>query len=398
MLRFVTIILLLACGVLAGLHAAGSALYTLDPETALRLNPGDPAAMTVAGEVALDDGPGTPASWSGIARRARAILRRDPLNAAAVRQLALAEMAVGRREQGEALAALAGSVSRRDGDAQFLLIEAAARREDHATALAHYDLLLATHEEMGEQLYPTLTAGLANPDIRGAFLTYLRSGVPWVEDFLLHAIATTDRPDILAALIVQSGGMPAGKRQSVLQAALIGRLIKDGAFPLAQDFLRTLPDAGMDMTVMAGFRADARDPAFGPLAWEVSTRPEIVATFGEGNRLEVSAEPDIAGPAARRTLLLPPGAYQLSAAVERLPASIPLAATLEVTCVGKGAAADRWSVSLPRPDDRHSLALALDIPSGCPAQQVALLILSDEGQQNAGLVLEDLTIRPVVRR
>lgn len=330
--------------------------------------------------LALADAEDAPGARSAAA--ARAALRAQPLDAAALRDLALAR---GGGALDLRLLALADRVSRRDFQAQLLLLEASAQGGDTAATLRHYDALLSAAPAARGELFGVLTRALPIPEIQAGVLAYRDRA--WFAD--LVAVAAREPGGARLALdLARRGGLLApGAARDRLAPALIDALLAGGEAGAAVGLAGAVgPREWRDL----GFGAASRDERLGAFAWRLAASPAVAAGWGEGGGLSLAVEPGRRAVAATRVTALAPGAYRLSLT---LAASEPPAAQAEwrVACLG-AEGEPLLATTAPAPESEIVHEEALTIPADCPLQSWSLWAEGDDAQTPSRVTLSHLAV------
>ncbi|MBB3475334.1 hypothetical protein [Sphingomonas sp. BK345] len=294
-------------------------------------------------------------------------LRHDPTAVIAAATLGLdaqvhGDLAAARRAFG-----YAQTLSRRDVRVQLWSIEDAVARGDVRGSLRWYDIALRVKPDMGELLFPILTAAAAEPSIRPALIDTLASRPMWGEGFIKYAAGRgTDARDTAAffqSLQRRGVALPASA-----QAAAVDALIRQGANATAWSFYAA--------THRGADPRRSRDPTFAALSdfptqfdWVAVTNGEATASLQHG-AFDFSAPPSVGGLLLWQRQMLPPGRYRLSGATEDIDQPASSRPYWTVTCEGDG---EVMRFDLPDSADQGGrFAAALTIPANCPIQRLSL--------------------------
>lgn len=290
-------------------------------------------------------------------------LAREPLDAGALRQLALGDGI--EQAQGLRLLKLADQVSRRDAETQLYLLEFAAQAGNIQESLRHYDALLSVQAPTGPVLLGILARGLGDPALRAALLPYAGRG--WFGVLIRQGAGQGGDPRNALALAREAGWLATPDRRDALAPALIPALLTRGADAEAAALADSL---GMEGWRRLGFAIETLDPRLGPLGWRIEASGVGAAQWRSPDVLEISVEPLRSLTVARRETLYGPGAYRLdftlSAADGQSPAlewSLDCPGSRPAEVIGTAGA----DAGLPR-----RVSMAVTIPADCPRQLWAL--------------------------
>ncbi len=346
------------CLLAAWLVAAKSlpfALAPAHPDTALALNPNNPAALLAKAEadrgklLALLGGgaeaakmreeEGAPgeagntlsllpevkdpaAEPSGERERLRAEIRdlaaraiaNDPLNAQAYRLLAEATANAGRvrlfMEQ-------AYKRSRRESIAAFWLLNDSVYRRDYTAAVRYADILLRTQPPLGPYVFVYLSLLAETPEARPALVERLAAAPAWRKAFFEMLPASVKNQDTPLTVITALRETD----KPVLDAEVrpyLGSLIYSGRVDLAYNvWLQFLTPAQLNSLGLLANANFERRPSGLPFDWEfgdgVGALTEIAdLEGGAGRALHIGfGEGRVKFPQVRQILFLPPGRYRL---------------------------------------------------------------------------------------
>ncbi|WP_225008242.1 hypothetical protein [Novosphingobium percolationis] len=302
------------------------------------------------------------------------VLRDDPLNPQALRQMALADMTGqvdGRR--GARLLALAARLSRRDLATEYLLIEQAVQADRIDAALAHYDHALTVFPGSREQLFPVLARAIDDEGIRAGLQPF--GGRPWFAPFLADAVAQGSDGTALVDVVARARLTPVAR--TAIVARLLPLLIKRGRIADAGRIARLLDGIDAQALDDAGFSVGTTDPRLAPLNWTLAEGPIVSARIARSGSLAIDVAPEQTGLAAERVMLLAPGAYvvrqKLSFPVGQDPASL----RWDVRCLDEREGAKVrppiWQNLAPVHPVQATYMAQISIPPGCAAQRWRLV-------------------------
>ena len=319
--KFAVITILAAIGAwLAFILAVSGIARSKAPDRALAFVPWEGNALANKADMQLLSGQKIPAK--SIAATARTALRNSPLNAKAVRLLAVSAALEGDVDKTRKLVHASARLTRRDPLTQVFLIEEAVGQGDLKKAMFHYDLALRTSSIAPQILYPRLLKVIEHSDGRAALKPYLRSGEQWTRDFICFAKDQSKDLTHVVDLMLETGGSPDPKLQPIQRAALISALADRQQYAQIPRLLRPVPDAAAALTSV-GLETLDQDRGLGSAGWEVLDDAEAGASGRvdtKGVSMTIYANPGTSRPVARKLLFLTPGRYRFSfnlAPVER---------------------------------------------------------------------------------
>lgn len=365
--------------ILGGLILAGfAALLALSgvtrqgaPDIALRFIPFDGFASAAKADAVLRQS--KQPQPVRIAALARDSLVSQPLNARALRLLAVAEGLRGQEARVDKLIDLSQSHSRRDLYTQLLLVERAIRLGDAKTVLKHYDIALRTHSSVPELLYPRLALAMNIPELRREMRTYIGLERPWVSEFVEYSVNHSAGLPFLADMIIESRGLRGTARDKSLQRQLVDGLVRGGQYEKARQLYLQLPDRKGSRLVDATFRSADLKQSDGQMGWFLLDDAEVGGQFLENPArkptLTVFANAGVTRAAAQKLLFLTPGTYRASAPVAMRVRSANGGLRWQMRCVTPGAEKPFW---LQRGGMR-SIDETITVPSSCRVQLLELI-------------------------
>ncbi len=363
--------------------AGGTALANGSPDLALRLAPGNPAALVAKADAIMLAAPVTGAADASALATAAA--RAQPLNPRALRILGYAADLKGRLGQAARLIALSTRMSRRDVGAQLWLIEYSVRVGDVDGALAHYDLALSTGTSSTNLLYQTLTNALAEPAVRRGLVRYLARRRPWLEDFLGYAIAHSAQPSAIGKLIVESPGFLADPAHAELGKRLVERSISDGDALTAQLVYLAAPEHTRARLISPSFASRDRDWADGAVGWRLLETPDGAALLiagggGDGLQMHLQGASDTLAKLAQRTLFLTPNSYVFGVQIRSTTFSNGGFVRFRLHCADFGDMRELWSREVVQPG---KLRVQFTVDSRCAMQVLEVEMAGGDGSQGS---------------
>mgnify|MGYP002628076577 CR=1 FL=1 len=311
------------------------------------------------------------------ANLARAALLADPTAADALTVLGFQAQLRNDTVQADRIFAYSTAISRRELRPRLWAIEESIARGDIVGALRNYDIALRTSNDAAGLLFPSLTAALAEPRIRGAMLPILDTDPVWKDSFLSYIAKTGIEPEGAIALFRE--GRRIGLEPSEdAQVHLVNALVGQNKWREAWAYYRTFrPEAR---------RNRSRDPNFALIApvksvfdWQAGADSRLSAAIlqkGNGGLLDFSVPPSVGGELIRQTQLLPPGSYRLegrSRGIDQTERSRPY---WSLTCQD-GRELSR--IVLPNSDQNSGRFTGrFDVPAGCTSQVLTLVARSTD--------------------
>jgi hypothetical protein len=382
----------LALAYAAAASALSQAALMRAPDTAMRFAPiaGRADAVT-ADRLSIAGGDRTDLAL--VETLAERSLVREPLNPVALRVLGVVADARGQKKQALRLLELSEETSRRDLGTQLALIQIATDRGDLRQTLTHYDRLLRTSVHGQTILFPILTKGLADTEIREELITRLNPPPPWFWAFLNHAIASDQPPQNLALLLGASiKTLPDNADYRNFHARMLGALIDSGQAMLGAQYYKRLPGAKSKLLNDASISPSTTDPRFVPMAWELRTSAYSGATLSaDGRAFSVSINPNERATVLRKLLFLSPGSYQIGVIQRQISEANGHKLIWSIKCNNKSIWTDITTTSLG--DTRKPFS----VPTDCQTQTIALEMVGGNDQEITEYIIDSVRIDPVGR-
>jgi len=318
-------------------------MQTREPQAALSWwNTNAEAGALTAFQMLTSDR--SPAAVARARELAEAALRREPVNVAAARTMAVVSTLSGDGTKGEQYLILAERLSRRDVATQVMLLESEVRRNNIPGALLHYDRAMRVSTDARETLLPIMVQAAAEPAIANGVGRLLDPRPPWWFPFAEHLVSESNAPGSVIFLLGKLRLDPRNDRERSLVVLALRRMVEAGAFASAERLYRqtggSAPGAGGNFVRNGGF--DAPDLGLPPFDW-LYVNESGLGAYREndvargGFVLRLSAETERSGEVARQLLTLPPGHYRMDAVVGSAEAGSQ--SRLAVRCAGEGGAA-----------------------------------------------------------
>ncbi len=248
---------------------------------------------------------------SEVRRLALRTIAIDPLNAEAFRLMAETS---GTQDQVRALMREAANRSRREFVAQFWLLIDSSYQRNFRAAIKHADILLRTRPELSQYVLGYLARIADDEDGRDLLIKELAKGPTWRPSFFaaLPQNAKQDTP-LKIMMALQESVKPVGDRElAPYLNALIAKNLIDQAYNVWLQFLpKTEPLPGL--ITHASFE---HEPTGLPFDWQLARGVNSIAEFvplgPEEHALHVTFGSGRAQvPEARQVLVLGPGKYRM---------------------------------------------------------------------------------------
>ncbi|WP_322966087.1 tetratricopeptide repeat protein [Sphingomonas fuzhouensis] len=322
---------------------------------------------------------------------ARRAYLREPVSAAALRQIGFAVEADGGPDRARPLLRQATALSRRDFETQLWLIEDAVNRGDVAEALRHYDVALRTSKRAPQILFGPLTVATSDPALISPLAQTIARQPPWGNTFLLQAASTSNAPGNMVRLIsmLLAAGYPV---TPLAIQSLEGRLIQAGDYKDAWAlFAAAFPSARRDTIRNPRFQDMVSEGlAFGWSFDVDGSATGVVIDDRNGRRLGYNAPVGTGGIVARQMLLLPPGTYRLSSTVVSNNHAGDSAPVWRLRCVGQNE--NLGAMPLPVVTGAPQHVHALVTVAGCPAQWLELVLSATDDPDGIAGAVSDIDL------
>jgi hypothetical protein len=317
---------MLALGALAWEIIANTAADTAvrsNPEEALAWRGDSAAALVLYNEDRLRAAAAASDDLAAIEAGARRAIIANPLEAGALRLLAVVADVRGNDAQAATLMELATARSKRDTGAWLWLLDQAVRNEDVQAAVDSADVILRTQPDMAETLFPSLLAIGQKPGGEAALAAALARDPRW-RGFLLSRLPRDPLGAPVAFALLSDLAATSHSPRSGEIGAYLDAVIASG------DYLRALltwmrflpPDQARSVPFV--YNGDFEIPVTGlAFDWALGSirgaQTEVVDTReqGVGHALRVVfADTRVPYRQASKLLYLPAGSYRLTGKVK----------------------------------------------------------------------------------
>ncbi|KRA83205.1 hypothetical protein ASD76_03815 [Altererythrobacter sp. Root672] len=332
-----------------------------------------------------------------IVNDARKALRRNPLDAVALRALALHYDALKNPKKAVQFAQLGGEATRRDRPIQLLLAGAAAQAGDADRTMEHLNTALSTTASGRQQIFAAMSQMTRQQIFLDMLQPYVRDDVLWMPGFLGHLVSDgAEGPRAAAQLVLRADPKNTADIQKKIGGDLLGMLATYGEYDLLRRTYDRTRGTGKDLSQLATFDAATANKDLGWLGWTPSTNASLGADLdvGENGRMTatVYAGQSERGVALHRTLFLKPGRYTLNE-------------TRQLAIAADRASA-QWNLYCP--DDKNGRRLIWSgpkqlaytvrsapgplIPADCKAQVLELQVYGGDSTRGFEIVIDQFAL------
>jgi tetratricopeptide (TPR) repeat protein len=329
---------------------------------------------------------------------ARAALKREPMNVAALRSLGFALEQTGDSNSANRILFLAGRLGWRDVALQLWLVKAYALQGKVGASLRRADALARTNH-LPEVTYPLFLAAITDHQLRAALVHEMADRPFWRSIFFYRLLQLpAEQMRYFDALVTDlaKAGSPITPAE---RAIYLTRLVQVGHGAAAYNYwLRDQRSGSVASTLSwdGGFEhVQPPGELAAPFEWQVSSEgvgvASIVSSPRGGQQYSVSPGRDYSGTLISQTVALPPGRYKLMARVQGDARSaglhwmircLPDKKELELDSGRDGPEFGSGTFNVP--------------PEDCAAQSLAIDIASDADSGSSGdVMIDDVSIRPI---
>ena len=370
------------------LSGGAFAVATGRPEAALRLSPGSAAANDMLAQQAV-----AAHQWDAARSRALEALRRSPLNAQAVRMLALSLDAMGQVEQGSALFGNAAALGWRDVPTQVAIAGLALPAGDVAEAARRIDAT-ARVVPAEPRIHRLIDELLGNDRFRSALALRAAVRTGWLPIYLGTLDQVPAASLLRRAAFARDIPVPGNVLTRAQMVPLIDRLIASNEVAAARatwvHYAGAQAAAANGAVTNPGFLPAATGASF-PFEWRLEAPGDAEAVLGEGGRpgLHVSSIAQRPGPLVRQLMTLAPGRYRFAALGTKPAGQDRLGFRWRLLCT---TGADIMTTEEGARD--ASLAADFVVPAGCGAQWLQLVIDRPDAPGSIEATFTKVDVRP----
>ncbi len=344
---------------------------------------------------------GTPTRARSIAAGtlAEKALLRTPVDAEAVRNVAMGRLAAGDYKSARAIIHLGENLSRRDVPTQMWLIEDRVQAGDIITALSHYDRALRTSPESRPVLLPILAQAANDPSIARALAARLTVRPEWWSDFLGRFIMVATSPEAIGDIIAGLRLDPGVDMDRNRLITMWMRLVDIGRYTDARRLYDRVNHGATarSLVVDGGFEHDRGMP---PFDWQLIDEADRSAVRerrdGASGNVALTIGGAGGGEVARQLLVLTPGRYRLNARVGAVSPEMTAPPILSVTCAQSGASV--IAIDFPTRRGPGRIAGEFTVSPGCQVQWLSISSASDAGYLGDNPWIDDIALTPVATR
>ena len=323
-----------------------------------------------------------------VASRAHDVLRHEPLDAVALRQLA--ELSPNSPDTMRDLLRLSERVTRRDTTGQILLINLAAGANDFGEAVAHYDRAISVLPRLGPTLIPYLANGLTDPQVVKVLPRFATR--PWFRALLAEGIEQGAPISVVAELALSARARLPAEKRAAFSAELIDRLLVLKRHADVRALVVRLGGTQrsiLDDLAISAATTDSGNPA---LSWRLTDDGTTRAEFLPPSGLAITVAPAGSGIAAMRRTLLQPGSYRLQMRVTYDPASPRATVSWVLECPDGQTI---WKAEIANDRESVSTDASFDIPQRCTLQTWRLDVDADDSQFASTARITRLSLHPL---
>jgi hypothetical protein len=324
---------------------------------------------------------------------ARASVSIAPLHGPALGVAGLGYDAARRPTQALRAMQQADHLSRREGVAQYWLINHAIRGGDAVAALRHYDALLLTLPTAGQPLLQQMAMVTTVPQGRAAMRPYVRVDNPWFDDFLASALTTLPRAAPLGQLIEQSPRLPDQPALRPYMGELVRRLAAEKDYALLARIYPRLAHTDATALRSVALNSATVDTGYLPVSWDLGSESDFGASLvqaerGGGFAIEAFSLPGVRGITARKLVFLSPGAHQLRWRVSDKEVNRNALANWRLSCGATNQGVDSSSILA----GQGVQTMAFTVGANCPAWTLELMVAGGDGVSPSRVIVEDVAI------
>ncbi|RYF46040.1 MAG: tetratricopeptide repeat protein [Cytophagaceae bacterium] len=326
---------------------------------------------------------------------ARAALKREPMNVAALRSLGFALEQTGDKDAANRILFLAGRLGWRDVALQLWLIKTFGLQGNVAAALHRADAL-ARVNRVPEITSALFMASIKDDQLRAALVQELKDRPNWRGPFFYRLLQLpANQIGYFEALVADLAkvGSPINPAE---RAIYLTRLIQVGKGADAYRYWLRDQKTGKTVSTVpwdGGFEHVPPAGTLGaPFEWQMSSESAGVASIVPsprgGQQVTVSPGHDFNGNLMSQTVILQPGKYTLNTRVLGDPESMGLRWTIQ--CLP-----DHKEVGLATRTSGSELAsVTFEIPIGCIAQSLTLeMSARGDGSGSEDVSVDDVAIQ-----
>jgi hypothetical protein len=356
------------------------------------LRTSDPVALSTDVEARLSTIQEDPSQVRNIADLAMRSIRAQALNPVALRQLAIARVISGQKQDEDRLMRMSNRLSRRDLGAQLWLIDSNVRRNDVPAVLRAYDTALRINDGSWPILFPILNIAIEDQSIQDGLRPYWSLAAPWREPFIAQAIATSPHPEALAAMAMRDGMLDAIPNRDAYRRNLIAALLDRHQFSIARTFALR---AGLAPAVLVSpsLSTAAISGASGRLGWQFVDLPDRGAAMKSATVLNVFAVRGASAGVASKILYVRPGTYRLVTQFGDVKMEEGSSVMWRLFCPAAGDPRLVWTGRASNPGGGERREEPILVPADCPTQLLELVMAGGDDGEGAEAEISRIELR-----
>lgn len=334
-------------------------------------------------------------SLSAAEQLAKAAVRQELINVAAVRNLGLVAATRGDQAKAGELFRAAERLSRRDVPTQMWLIEDHVQRGDVRGALTHYDLAMRSSREAQLMLLPKLAQAAQSLAVARPLSQLAATRPVWWLAFADQLLTDASATEAVSLIIAEMKLDPDKEEERERLTRAIDKLIGLRDYPRAFSLYRQARAGSPASTVRNGDFSFADN--LSPFEWQLQEDTDLGASIEQrdgavGPALTLHASEGRSGAVAQQMITLKPGAYQLqlrTGALDQSSATPPEVAIVCVDTVSPLAAS-----KLQASGARSVMDLTFIVPAGgCKAQWLKFSVSAALDDGSASPWVDSVSIR-----
>ena len=327
-----------------------------------------------------------------VSRLAKETLEQGPLNARALRMLALNDDLSGRKRAAESKMVMVDRLSRREGVAQLWLADLRSREGNVSDALRHMDVMLRTMPGATNPLLERLAIAIQLPEARAAIRPFISAKTPWIERFFVVTLEKSPSVKPLGELVASLDRAPDVARLSNSYASLVYRLASQNHYDLLRQVYLKVPGIKAADLYDASLASAGSTSGYAPVIWDFGTRSDRGGAVLGPDQAEFFAIGEVDGVAANKVVFFKPGSSRqlLFKKLEGDPGDRSQA-FWRITCV-LGGDAGRVVQSGNLLEMANSAVGKLELPQDCAATKMELMVDGGTRRSPTRVVLSNIRL------
>ena len=383
----------LACVLLsipAALNAIGNSAVDTNPQLAVAVGWNGARARAVLADRLLVN-VGTNPDYAAARDLAGRSVVGESLNPVAVRLLGINAELAQQPVEASQLGRLADRISRRDLPSQFWLIETSAHRGDLTEALYHYDVAMRTAPGSWSKLFPILTAGLEDAEIRQGLAARLKARPQWMFAFINHALTYGNQPRAMLDVLIRAGGLPRTDQAQAVYTRLLGEFVRRNDEVGLQRAFAFVSGRNLYLNNNPGFSEATFDPRYRPFSWFPAELETTGVTLDSNNAVRVVVGSGFEGLVLSRVYVFRAGRYRFDVREHQTNRQNDAWRFWRIRCVKASATPPIWDGTSTR-GRAASFSTELIVATDCPFQVVELFSNGGHGADPSEFTIDRLMI------